>query len=128
MWLDEIAIYLRSLHISGIDQAVFVHAMPAEVKPAVMVAVGYQGMPVDPEIPGFFKGRIQAVSRGLKSINAEEYAQAVSNALTINETTVGSIFVKYIRPVHLPVPFPRSGGDYYEASVNFDICFLSDMA
>lgn len=126
MWTDELATHLRAQNIPGIGQNVFSGSIPQEVKVALMVAA----MPVsiDPELPGYHKGRVQLISRAKTSLLAEELATAGMNELTISSQDVGNIYINYLRPVHLPVSFPRSNGDYYEASVNFDICFLSDMA
>lgn len=128
MWLEDLALHLRAMNHPDVGTNVFVHALPSTVETGVMLASGYQGMPVDPYIPEYYKGPMQIIARAKKSAQAEAIASAISKALTMEEVTVGNIIVRRCHPRHLPVPFPRSNGDYFEASVNFDICFLSDMA
>lgn len=125
MWLDDIADYYEAKRPADLAEVrVFIHTMPANEKRAIMFAGSYNGMPVDAELPGFHKGPMQVVVRATKSSDAEQIAQAVSDAIeTEVETIQGNLKMIHIRPRHLPVPFPRSGGDYYEAVVNFDVCF-----
>lgn len=126
MWIDDLADHLIAQSIPELaDDAVFVHTIPAGKVPALMLASGYNGIPVDPELPGYHKGALQIIARASRSVKAEEIAQKVSDALEITSSTdVGNLTVHYLRPRSLPAVFPRSNGDYYEASVNFDICFL----
>ena len=125
MWIDEITDYLADVGVEGLKPyEIFTQVIPANMSQAVMLAGGI-GMPVDPELPGFHKGSFQAVVRHSKSRDAEEIAQLVSDALeTELMVDLDSIRVNYIRPRHLPLVFPRSDGDFYEAVVNFDLCFV----
>lgn len=125
MWLDDMAEFLRLKTIPGLPaNSVYVHALPADVKVGIMLTTGYQGMPIDKEIPRFHKGPMQMIVRAKKSIDAEAIAQAASDHLEIEGADVGSIHVNYVHPGHLPALFPSSKADLYEASVNFDVCFV----
>lgn len=128
MWLDNIALLLREATVPGLPRnSVFVQTIPADLSIGVMVASGYQGMKVDPELPGYHKGPMQLIVRAKTSLAAEEIALALSEILNFEGRDVGDILVNYIRPRHLPAVFPSSKGDHYEASVNFDICFVRQI-
>lgn len=129
MWIDEIAEYLESKGVTDIPEPVYVETMAPDAQRAVMLAGPPSGMRYDPELPGFHKGGLQMVCRAKTSKAAEELAQLVSDTLeTEVATNVTKLRINYIRPRHLPQVFPRSGGDYYEAVVNFDLCFVRLMA
>lgn len=124
MWIDEIAEHIDTLPITGKPDVTHVQTLPAGVDLAMMIAAPLTGMGVDPELPGFHKGPFQLVVRHRTAKEAEELAQRVSDAV---ETEIGvdltKVHINYIRPRHLAVSFPRSDGDYFEAVVNFDLCF-----
>lgn len=128
MWLDNIAVLLRATTVRNLPRnSVFVHTIPANVPTGAMLASGYQGMKIDPELPGYHKGSLQLIVRAKTSLAAEEIAQEISEILDFEGREVGDILINYIRPRHLPVVFPSSKGDHYEASVNFDICFVRQI-
>lgn len=128
MWLDPIALFLRAQTITGLPTGeVYIGIIPSDVPVGVALTSAYQGMPVDPELPGYHKGPMQMIVRAKKSLDAENIAQLASDLLTFEGVQVGDIYVNYIRPRHLPAVFPRSNGDHYEASVNFDLCFVREI-
>jgi hypothetical protein len=129
MWIDEIAEYLEGKNVAGVPDQVYVGTIPAGMTLAVMLAGPQVGVKVDPDMPGYHKTSLQMVVRAATSSTAEELAQLVSDSLeTETMTTIEKVRINHIRPRHLPIPFPRSGGDYYEAVVNFDLCFVRLMA
>jgi hypothetical protein len=125
-WLDELADHIASKGIVGIPaDNIFVQQIPTGVTPAAMIASPQTGIRIDPELRGLFKGSLQLVVRAAKSKDAENLAQAISDGIeTETGVELDSVSVRYIRPRHLPVPFPRSEGDLFEAVVNFDLCFV----
>lgn len=126
MWLDELAEYAAGKAIAGIPaENIFVQQIPTGTVPAAMLAAPQTGVRIDPELRGLFKGSLQLVVRAAKSSEAESLAQAISDGIeTEFEVALDSVTIRYIRPRHLPVPFPRSDGDLFEAVVNFDLCFV----
>lgn len=125
MWLDDLALYVRDQPLEGVDpDTITINSMPSDVQEGAVLLTGYRGMSVDPELPGFHRGPMQLIVRSRLSKRAEEIALTLSDVLTINEQVIADNTFHYVRPLHLPVPFPKSNGDYYEASVNFDICFV----
>lgn len=124
-WIDEIAVHLENKPVPGYAGTVYVQTIPVNVVPAVMLAGPMNGVPIDPEIRGLYKNAsLQLVVRAKKSADAETLAKAASDAVETEQyVTLDTIRVRHIRPRHLPASFPRSDGDFYEAVVNFDLCF-----
>lgn len=125
MWLEDLTNFVRDARIEHVGQSVFMYTMPHDLQPALMLTSSYAGIPVDPELPGYYKGSIQLIARAKKSSLAEAASQAASDLLTMENVDIGDTHINYLRPRHLPVLYPRSAGDYYEAAVNLDICFLA---
>lgn len=128
MWLTDIGEFARTLNVPKLGANIFVHTMPHDRTPAAMLVSGYQGMPIDQELPGYYRGPMQMIVRAKTSADAEEIATALMNGLWVHTTQMGSIYVNHLRPEHLPAVFPRSNGDFYEASVNFEVCFVAVSA
>lgn len=125
MWIDELAEYVEAAGIEDYDGVVYAQTLPPHLTEGVMVSSTLVGIPVDPELPGFHQGGFQMVARAKTSERAEVIAQAVIDAIETEESVMlDTIKINYIRPRHLPVSFPRSEGDHYEAVVNFDLCFV----
>jgi hypothetical protein len=99
-----------------------------------MVASRSDGLKTDRDIPNFYKGVMQIIARAHTMQDSVTQAQAVSDLLSSfqkrmegNDTglDLGTVNFSYIYPSHLPITFPRSDGDFYESSVNFDVCFAT---
>jgi len=122
--IENIVTYLRSLDIAPVGVSVFRQTIPAGVSPAVGVFLSLTGIKIDQELPNYHNDSLQLIIRADTYSAAYEIAESFSAALDIGEQEVGSLHVNYLRPRHLPAVFPRSDGDYYEASVNFDFNFV----
>lgn len=124
-WIDALAEHIEGLAIPDVPALVYVQNIPSDVDEAIMIAGPPSGVDVDPELPRFLKGGFQMVVRAKTSSRAEVIAQTVSDAVETYETVPGTIIeIRHIIPRHLPISFPRSDGDYFEAVVNFDLCFI----
>lgn len=133
MWLEDLAIYVREQDVAGIGTNVFIYTLK-ENDVGAMLTSHTAGMLSSKDIPDYYKGALQLIVRSNSAKDAEVQAAAVSKLLSSQEKqklgqgeglTLPSIQVNYIYPRHLPVVYPRSDGDFYEASVNFDICFVA---
>lgn len=136
MWLEDIANYIRSANIDGIGSKVFIYTMKA-TDTGAMITSHNTGLPVNNDIPDYYKGPFQLIVRANDPRSANAQATAIWNLLNSHEKEklgqgvtfeLPSIFVNFIYPRHLPVVYPRSDGDFFEASVNFDICFVAISA
>jgi len=102
----------------------FIYQMPPDVTQGILVRGNYNGSPINWEMPEYFHDEFQIVIRA-KTVDAGlRLADAVSALLTISNRTIGGAMdVKFIRPRHKPVVFPRSDGSNVEFSINFDAVY-----
>lgn len=109
--------------VSGLEKTIFINAMPATVKKGILVRQDYQGIQYQHELPGYFKTSFQVIVRNPDFVEGQTLAEVVSITLNKERTAIGSMQVMYIRPKHKPIAFPASEGDFFEFSVNFDVCY-----
>lgn len=136
MWIEDIALYTRDQNVAGIGNSVFIYTLK-ENDVGAMFTSHTAGMLTSKDIPDYYKGPLQLIVRSNSPRDAEAQAKAISDLLSSQEKrkrgedvglVLPSILVRYIYPRHLPVVYPRSDGDFYEASVNFDICFVANSS
>lgn len=109
---------------TGVSKDIFVYQMPDRVNEAILLKDAPLGTPFDHELPGFFSTEFYAIVRATEHAKGEATANAMSAALTINESGVyGGLTVNFIRPRIIPMVFPVSDGDYIELLVIYDINF-----
>lgn len=122
MWLADMASFMRTLNVATIGDKVFVQTIPVETLPAAMVVVPLTGVNVDEELPGYHEGSFQIIVRAKNPSQAYTLAKAFSDGLTLRNTEVtANTYITRLQPRHLPVVYPRSTADQFEASVNFDM-------
>lgn len=122
--IENIVTFLRDQNIAQLGSNVYRQMIPANQSPAAGVYTGLDGIRIDHELPNYHNDDLQVIVRADTYDEAYSIAEAVSAALDISEQDVGSLHINYLRPRHLPAVYPRSEGDNYEASVNFDFNFV----
>lgn len=131
--LVDLANHIRTLY-SGEDvlepyashKDAFVNEIPSEAEKAILVF--QEAIPVNHEISGYYRGYVQVVVRSDDQEKAETVARDLFEKLNVSSVQIGSTYFSFMRPEHLPLVYPRTGGDLYEASVNFEVAFHSSPA
>lgn len=118
MILETLADYLEP----KVDYPVFVNHMPESVEIGILLLSPLTGIEVDPEIPNYFVGQYEAVTRHTSTAAGIQLAKSVADLLKIYEQQVGDLFFKYSQELHMPVVYPESDMDYLELSTNFEFC------
>ena len=112
--------------LSGRSTNIFVFNMPDRVDSGILLKDAPLGTPIDQELPGYFSTEFYAIVRATEHAEGEALANAMSTALTIDESgVVAGLFVNFIRPRIIPMVFPVSDGDYVELLVIYDINFCT---
>lgn len=116
----------------GLEDGVslFRQFMPAGVTTGVMTRVPLEGIPEDPNMPGFYKGRIQVIIRHTDPVQGRIMANHVVSSLKFmtdeyHSASVerGAVKMSHFYPESLPIEFPSLKGDSLEWSVHFKTCF-----
>lgn len=130
--VEQIMDRLAVANVGTPGTTLFAHKMPATVTKGVLVLAPLTGSEIDYELPGWRRSRYQIIARAPSVSEAMTLAMAASAALTwLLPRTVPasgmypSIEVKYFRPLHDPIVYPRSEGNLVEASVNFETAYVN---
>lgn len=110
-------------------------SIPANVSVAIMTKLPLEGMPIDPYIEGYYKGRMQVVIRHTAPAEGNVLAARVQRALTQRGGSVsypatrerGEVTMKLFYAETLPIFFPRLDGHGFEWSQHF-MCVFSMKA
>jgi hypothetical protein len=126
MNLMPLATRLQTLAVGTLASTIFINMMPMEQPDAVLLRNKLQGTEIDYELPGFFRTKFQLVARGKTYQLADALIAKAITALTFAETQMtGSYFVRYSRPLTMPVSFPLSNGNLIEFACDMEICFIA---
>lgn len=109
------------LGLKGRD--IFIYMIPADRPSGFLLRNKLSGTQIDYELPGFYQTKFQLIARSTSYPEGEESIKEAIKALTIKETQVGDMFVRYSRPVTKPVAFALSNGNLIEFAVDFDVAF-----
>lgn len=124
MNLEMIANKLSDDGVAKKGITLFVNQMPVDAKVGVLLRPPYIGTPIDYELPGYRKTKFTASIRGTTYKEANDLAQRVMESLTVIETELDGIAVKFIRPVTEPVLFPVSDAGMTELLVLFETVYV----
>lgn len=114
MFVEGLALYLAKMGVGKVGSTIFADAMPQDVKSAVMVTSPTSGIEVDHELTGFYMDSVLIVVRDISLSAAQKKMQSVSAHLPTEEISSGSVFFKMLRPMTLPVVYPRNDGAMFE--------------
>ena len=136
MWLEDIGNYIRDASLDGIGQNVFLYTLKANESGA-MLTMHSQGITAVKEFPNYYKGQMQLIVRNSDLKQSLTQALAIMQLIDSRNSAysgqggmlrLDSCIMNYVIPRHYPVSYSRSDGDFYETSVNFDVCFVDVSA
>jgi hypothetical protein len=111
-------------------KSLFRNFMPAECEIGAMVRTPLSGIPIDHEIRGWHRARLQVITRHNDPVEGYTLALLLSNALTVElrenyaaSAERGRAHITLLLPETLPVQFPRLDGNGYEFSQQFMAAF-----
>lgn len=111
---------LRS-KVSG--EAVYMYNMPENVTRGIEILHNLNGAMLDQEMWGYRKGKFQTIVREKNFQSGYSLAKQVMDALKVSRVTQGSTYIHFITPLHDPVAFPKSAGDFIEFSINYETAY-----
>lgn len=114
MFVEGLALYLAKMGVGKVGSTIFADVMPQDAKSAVMVTSPTSGIDVDHELSGFYMDSVLIVVRDTSLSAAQRKMQSVGALLPTEEIASGSVFFKMLRPMTLPVVYPRNDGAMFE--------------
>jgi len=126
MKLEGIQDYLEAEDVGETGVDLFINHMDDEVKEGVVLMSPLTGTYIDHELPNYRKGSFQVIVRARDYESGDELARTISDLLTLENTrtTIDDMAIKYMRPKHEPIVFPRLQGGGLEFSVNFEVAYV----
>lgn len=127
MNLDCIAQVLINASLAtalGVD--LFEHHIPESATEGLLMKLPMDGIKVNHYVDGFYRGRFQIILRSKSHADGDIKAPLINAALTFRERTFidsnGHLLMNILQclPTTLPVVYPRSAGNVYEWSCNFE--------
>lgn len=88
--------------------------MPQNVKSAVMVTSATSGISVDAELRGFYFDSMLIVVRDISLASAQKKMQVINDLFPVDNVTSKSVFFRMLRPMTLPIVYPRNDGALFE--------------
>lgn len=121
MNLLPLAELLQANKIGTMGKTIYINMLPIDVPNAILLRNGLSGTLIDHELPGYTKTQFQVIVRAPGYQQGYDLMERVTNAITLNNETVGIYHFNYCRPHTEPVVFPLSAGNLLEFSVHFDV-------
>jgi hypothetical protein len=130
MKLELLAQVLQDADCGVIGETIFVHRMDAETRIGILLRNPLDGTPVDPNLPGYYRSKLQAIVRHDSQAEGDLLADKVGKALKMfNRRFTGPgnqlvMKVNHIFPSQLPITYPRLPGQGIEWSLNFTTSYV----
>lgn len=113
--------------VGTVGKSLFLSMMPTECELGVLLRPPLTGTKIDHELPGYYKTTLQVIARSHDYEDGLALVNKAVKALTIkNDTQLDGLLVRYLRPMHKPVSFPLSEGNFIEFNVRMEMCFNED--
>lgn len=125
MRLEYLAKMLEDASLGKIGDDIFVGHMPSECQKGILLKDPLVGTPADPNLPGYYKSKLQLVVRAPTRFEGDNIAKEVGKAMTIYNREFfdldGNLELKvnHIYPAQLPIVYPYTPGNTIEWSLNF---------
>lgn len=117
-------------HLQTVDpvfvmgQTVFLHRMSDAHPEGLMLRNSNQnGLSIDHEVTGLRRGRLTALYRSPDVKRGTDRMALVMDGLTLTDTRFGRCLIKQMFPLSEPIPYPVTGTDNVEFSVEFHVVY-----
>jgi hypothetical protein len=131
MQVEPLVSLLVNANLGVAGQTIFIDYMSENINSGILLLSSLAGNTIDYELPGWrWHDSFQAIIRSPDRAAGMALAIQVKNALTILQDTVvsapsgQSYSLRYLRPIHDPIVYPRQLGGVWEISINFNACYV----
>ena len=116
MILESVAEHLALSGVGEVGKSVFVHFMPHSVKSGIILVSSDSGFSVDPELKNYYRDIFKFVVRAESISEGNNIMRAVLPVMDVEGVTINELTFNFIRPLTLPLPYPRDDSGGYEIS------------
>ncbi|MGZ8172583.1 MAG: phage tail terminator protein [Methylobacter sp.] len=104
---------------------VFIFHMPETITCGVLLLHNLNGARRDPHLPDYKKGKFQAITRSGDFESGYALAMRVLDAFkVVKRYSDEAMLIHFVEPLHDPVAFPSSKGNFIEFSVTFETAYV----
>ena len=128
MLLEDLGALLEEASVGTVGSDLFYYSAPDEAKQYTLLMYGGDGIPINWDLPRYYKVRFQAIIRAANYTDGFAIAESVMNTLTFYESETTQYYVKQCLPKEEPRPYRRGDAGILEFSLNFDIVFIKKDA
>ena len=100
--------------------------MPAECTYGVMMRNKPGGTPINYELPGYYRSKYQLIVRAVDDTAAETLMKAVLESLTVSETVIDTLDIRFMRPMTRPAMFTLSKGNLLELACDMEAVYVDE--
>ena len=121
---------LEDAELGKVGATLTINTMPISVTKGICLRSNISGDEINYEIPGLGRGQYRIITRASSAATSKQLLLKAIEALGVNGQieTIGSMRVRYNRPITTPMTFPVSEGNLRESSVNMKICYEFDTS
>ena len=114
-YLIELARVIAEAGEATEGKDIFVNTMPAEVSRGVMLRPPLTGIEIDEGMRGHYSAEFLVIVRDPDAMTGYERAERISKILKARNLTKPGVHYTWLRPMELPVSYPRGDGDEIES-------------
>jgi hypothetical protein len=115
------------LHKDGVGikgRDIFIQYMPETAETGVLIRNTFIGGLIDYELPDYRRDKFSLVVRSKKYKTAEALMRKAMKSLTMSETTLPGMDIRFIRPERDFVTYPLNEADLHEFLVIFEAVYV----
>jgi hypothetical protein len=130
MRLDLIAKLIADGGYGTLGTDIFINRMTADCRRGLMIRLPLDGIPIDPDLPNYYKGDMQLIVRAETQAAGDALSANLQKLLTIYNRTLlntDSSFamkINHMIPRTLPRCYPTLEGDGIEWSTDFNVNYV----
>lgn len=109
----------------GDDVDIYVFHLPDTVSEGILLLHNLSGARLDPNLPDYKKAKFQIIVRNPNFESGYALAKQAMDAFkVVKRYSDGVMLINFIEPLHDPVSYPSSKGNFIEFSVNFETAYV----
>jgi hypothetical protein len=123
--IEEISNIISEAGLATLGTDMFLYSVDATATNCIILYPSNDPPIIDPDLPNYFRGKFQVIVRNYTHEGGLDISNAVSKALTLFNTDLDTIFIKYVRPMYQARVYRRSDSGLIEFSVTYDIRYIA---
>ncbi|ELD1608237.1 hypothetical protein HVX40_24280 (plasmid) [Escherichia coli] len=117
MFIEAFASLMQKRGLGKVGTDIFCNYMPANVKAGVLLINPNTGIQIDHELEGFYYDAFTVIVRNSTITKTLEKTNRIMGMFPIIDTESEGVFFRLIRPMSMPVTYPKDEGSLIESGI-----------